>query len=154
MLGAGKLAMVLSGAGQGQPASAAWATAFAGPGPWGSLAPEVPSIPSQALEGIATLLILGVLAVTLGVGGFRRRDARLFLAGVAAWAITRAVVSLTWRDAPVLGPFNAGGVIALVVAVTAGVAWLIVARRTAVRPVPELGGSDVEWADPATRPRF
>jgi phosphatidylglycerol:prolipoprotein diacylglycerol transferase len=154
MLGAGKLAMVLGGAGQGQPTAASWATAFAGPGPWGSLAPEVPAIPSQALEGIAALLILGVLAITLAVGAFRARDARLFLAGVGAWAIARAIVSLTWRDAVVLGPFNAGGVIALVVAATAGVAWLIVARRTATRPVPELGGSDVDWADPATRPRF
>ena len=38
-LGAGKLAMVLGGSGQGSPLDAAWATAYLGPGPWGSLAP-------------------------------------------------------------------------------------------------------------------
>ena len=59
-LGAGKLAMVLTGTGQGVPSDAAWATAYLGPGPWGSLVPALPSVPSQALEGIATLGILAV----------------------------------------------------------------------------------------------
>ena len=47
-LGEGKLAMMLGGSGQGLPSDAPWATAYLGPGPWGSLAPEVPSHPSQA----------------------------------------------------------------------------------------------------------
>ena len=57
VLGAGKLAMLLGGAGQGQPAALAWATAFLGPGPWASLAPALPSHPSQAYEGFATLAL-------------------------------------------------------------------------------------------------
>ena len=51
LLGAGKLTMVLSGTGQGLPFEDAWATAYLGPGPWGSLAPTLPSYPSQAMEG-------------------------------------------------------------------------------------------------------
>ena len=73
-LGAGKLAMVLTGTGQGVPSDAAWATAYLGPGPWGSLVPALPSVPSQALEGIATLGILAVLTLALMVGVFGRRD--------------------------------------------------------------------------------
>ncbi len=36
LLGAGKLTMALGGSGQGVPLDAAWATAYLGPGPWGS----------------------------------------------------------------------------------------------------------------------
>src|ERR1700675_64742 len=97
VLGAGKLAMVLTGAGQGQPSTADWATAYLGPGPWGSLVPALPSDPSQAYEGIATLGILAVLAVILMLGGFGRRDGRLFFVAIGLWATARALVSTTWR---------------------------------------------------------
>ena len=73
--GAGKLTMVLTGSGQGAPSNAAWATAYAGPGPWGSLAPALPSQPSQAYEGIATLIILASLTLVLMAGVFERRTA-------------------------------------------------------------------------------
>ena len=53
--------MVLGGTGQGQPWLGDWATAYLGEGPWGSLAPALPSHPSQAYEGIATLVILVAL---------------------------------------------------------------------------------------------
>ena len=62
-LGAGKLTMVLTGSGQGLPGLGDWATAYLGPGPWGSLVPALPSQPSQAYEGIATLAILAALTV-------------------------------------------------------------------------------------------
>ncbi len=52
VLGVGKFTMILGGAGQGTPSTAAWATAFLGPGPWGSLAPALPSEPSQAYEAL------------------------------------------------------------------------------------------------------
>ena len=78
-LGAGKLAMVLTGTGQGVPSDAAWATAYLGPGPWGSLVPALPSVPSQALEGIATLGILALLTLVLMIGAFGRRDGRAVL---------------------------------------------------------------------------
>ena len=67
-LGAGKLTMVLTGTGQGLPSDADSATAYLGPGPWGSLVPALPSQPSQAFEGIATLAILAVLALALMFG--------------------------------------------------------------------------------------
>ena len=114
-LGAGKLTMVLGGAGQGQPSGAAWATAYLGPGPWSSLAPALPSHPSQAYEGIATLVVL-VLAVSVLAGPGPRlglADGRALFLGVGAWALVRAVASLTWRDPAVVGPLNAGSLIAL-----------------------------------------
>ncbi len=70
-IGAGKLTMVLGGSGQGSPSDAAWATAFLGPGPWGSLAPALPSHPSQVYEGVATLGYAVILAVRGGVRGHR-----------------------------------------------------------------------------------
>ena len=73
-LGAGKLAMVLTGTGQGVPSDATWATAYLGPGPWGSLVPALPSVPSQALEGIVTLGILAVLTLALMAGAFGRHS--------------------------------------------------------------------------------
>ena len=68
VLGSGKLAMVLGGSGQGLPSDLPWATAYVGPGPWGSLAPALPSHPSQLYEGIATLAVLAVLTLALASG--------------------------------------------------------------------------------------
>ena len=76
VLGTGKLTMVLTGTGQGQPSVGDWATAYLGPGPWGSLLPALPSDPSQAYEGVATLAILTVLTVLLMVGAFGAATAR------------------------------------------------------------------------------
>ena len=112
VLGVGKLAMVLTGTGQGQPNPGDWATAYLGPGPWGSLLPALPSDPSQAYEGIATLAILTVLTVALMLGAFRRRDGTVFFVGIGLWALARAIVSTTWREPTVVGGLNAGGLIA------------------------------------------
>ena len=54
----GKLSMILGGSGQGQATSGDVATLYLGPGPWGSLGPKIPSIPSQALEGVASVALL------------------------------------------------------------------------------------------------
>ena len=105
--------MVLTGAGQGAPSDAPWATAYAGPGPWGSLAPALPSQPSQAYEGIATLIILAGLTLILLAGAFERRDGRSFFIGLGAWALLRAVISVTWRDPTVAFGLSAGGLIAV-----------------------------------------
>ncbi len=115
-LGVGKLTMVLGGSGQGQPSDAPWATAYPGPGPWSSLAPALPSHPSQAYEGIATLVVLGVVGLLLagtGPASRGRSDGRVFLFGLGAWALVRAAAGLTWRDPVVVGPLNAGSLIAL-----------------------------------------
>lgn len=140
-LGAGKLTMVMTGSGQGLPSTASFATAYAGPGPWGSLAPALPSEPSQAYEGVATLVILSAIAVAMLLGAFGRRDGRLFFMGVGVWAIARAIVSTTWRDPPVAGAFNAGGLIAIGIGIGCALAFVVVTdqgrqRTTGADPAP------------------
>lgn len=156
-LGAGKLTMVLTGAGQGLPNDAAWATAYLGPGPWGSLVPALPSDPSQAYEGIATLTILAVVTVTLILGAFGRRDGRLFFVAIGLWAIARAVVSTTWRDPVIARGLNAGGLIAVGIAVACALAFLYLTVRrfrTPFDPSSAEARGRIEWPDPSTRPRF
>lgn len=173
VLGAGKLTMALGGAGQGQPTDASWATAYLGPGPWGSLAPALPSVPSQILEGAVTLLIAVAFGLLLIVGALRSRDGRVLLLALAAWAIGRAVVALTWRDPEVVGQLPMGSVIAVGIAVgcLVGVVAMTVRPR---RPTPDdddvspavgpaatttLDGlepprTEPNWPDPGDRPRF
>ncbi|HYM83423.1 MAG TPA: prolipoprotein diacylglyceryl transferase family protein, partial [Candidatus Dormibacteraeota bacterium] len=60
LLGSGKAAMAWGGSGQGAISSAPWATSYAGAGPWGSVAPDLPAQPAQLYEsgvalGIAVL---------------------------------------------------------------------------------------------------
>jgi len=160
-LGEGKLAMMLGGSGQGVPSDVPWATAYIGPGPWGSLAPEVPSHPSQAYEGLATLILLIVLATSVIAGAFGRRDGRLLLAALAGWASIRAAVSLTWRDPPVVWPFGGAGplapagLLALAIAVAAVVALVIASLRArSPQAAPTAASPEPLWPDPSTRPRF
>ena len=154
-LGAGKLTMVLTGAGQGLPSSAGWATSYLGPGPWGSLLPALPSIPSQAFEGIATMAILAVLTLILVLGAFGRRDGRLFFVAIGLWAAARALVSTTWRDPVVAGGLNTGGLIAAGIAVGCGLGLVVLTvRRGAAERRSRAGHPDVIWPDPETRPRF
>ena len=134
VLGAGKLAMVLGGSGQGRPTTGEPATAYLGPGPWGSLGPELPSIPSQALEGIATLVLLGIMLAVLRRPSMRRTDGRAFLVALAAWCLVRLVVATTWRDPVAVGPLRAEQVIDLIVLVAAATSAVVVARRPAVSP--------------------
>jgi phosphatidylglycerol:prolipoprotein diacylglycerol transferase len=109
----GKLAMAWGGSGQGVPALEPWSTAYLGPGPWGSLAPELPSVPSQVIEGLATAAIGATLAVIVAAGVFGRRNGRLFLVAVGAWLVVRLVVATTWRDPDVVGPLAADQVISI-----------------------------------------
>ena len=156
-LGAGKLTMVLTGAGQGLPSGADWATAYLGPGPWGSLVPGLPSVPSQAFEGVATLAILAALALMLIVGLFGRRDGRLFFLGIGLWAVARAAVSTTWRDPVVAGGLNVAGLIAVGIAIGCAIAFVVLTIRRR-DPVGDTGAvetpPDLAWPDPETRPRF
>jgi prolipoprotein diacylglyceryltransferase len=155
-LGAGKLAMVLGGSGQGLPSTQPWATAFLGPGPWGSLAPAIPSDPSQAYEGIATLAWAVVLLLIVWTGSLGRPDGRLLLLAVAGWAFLRAAVSLTWRDPVALGPFGPAGVLSIAIGLGSIVALLAMvsrARQASGDPtVPASAAPD--WPDPGTRPPF
>lgn len=156
VIGSGKLGMVLGGSGQGLPADLSWATAYVGPGPWGSLAADLPSHPAQAYEGIATLIVLLVLVLARAAGAFAARDSRLFFVGLGLWAALRAVVSVTWRDPAVLAGMSAPTLIASAISVGSAFGFVLVARR---RPrsraeVPSGPTSDVVWADPGARPRF
>ena len=140
--------MVLTGAGQGVPSDATWATAYAGAGPWGSVAPAIPSHPSQAYEGIATLAILAALALLLMIGGFRRRDGRLFYLAIGLWALARAAVSTTWRDPPVAAGLPAGGVIAVGIAIGCAILFVGITLMRA-SPATESGpASEPEAATP------
>lgn len=154
VLGAGKLAMVLGGTGQGQPSSLPWATAYLGQGPWGSLAADVPSHPSQAYEGAVTLVILALLALGLWLEVFQARDGWLFVVAVAAWAAGRAAVSLTWRDAPAVAGLSVGGLIAAIIALALLGGLIVVARLRPDSSDRASSSRDVSWADPETRPRF
>jgi phosphatidylglycerol:prolipoprotein diacylglycerol transferase len=118
-LALGKLAMVLGGTGQGAPTTGEPATAYLGAGPWGSLAPAIPSVPSQALEAIATGVVL-LLVMALSVAPIARRpDGRLFAIAVAGWAAARFVIAATWRDPAVAGSLRAEQLLAAVVSVAA-----------------------------------
>jgi prolipoprotein diacylglyceryltransferase len=141
-IGAGKLTMVLGGSGQGLPSDAAWATAFLGPGPWGSLAPALPSDPSQAYEGVATLGYALILAVAASFGATGRADGRLLLVAIAGWSFLRAAVSVTWRDPAVVGPLGVAGVLAAAIGV--GAVVLLIGVLAAARRGAGGGG------DPAT----
>jgi len=148
-IGAGKLAMVLGGSGQGLPSDLTWATAYLGSGPWGSLVPDLPSHPSQVYEGVATLV--GWL------GAFQSRDGRLLLVAVGGWALVRAAATTTWRDPVMAGPLPAGGWLALVIGLTCLVlAGLITIRgpRSAADGSVGRTGDGPAWPDPTTRPQF
>lgn len=158
-LAAGKVALAIGGTGQGLPSDEALATAYLGAGPWGSLGPEVPSHPAQLYEAVATAIAFALVGAAMAFGAFSRRDGAALFAGLALWGIGRAVVALTWRDAPVLGPLRVEQLIALVIAVSA-LGGLLMLRRGAVRRLPlptPTGGPEApspEWPDPETRPRF
>ena len=152
-LGLGKLTMVLGGAGQGSYSGASWATSYAGSGPWGSLNPNYPAAPSQAIEGclvlaVAILVLFVPFALRLQVrrwwrvvypGLAPRRQwsaltgGRRYMTVLGLWAIVRFAAAFTWRDARVLGPFGADQLILLLVA---GVALVGPAVPVASRRVP------------------
>jgi prolipoprotein diacylglyceryltransferase len=136
-LGAGKLTMVLTGTGQGLPSDEPFATAYLGPGPWGSLLPALPSEPSQAYEGIATMAILVLLTAALLLGAFKRHDGRLFFVGIGTWAIARAVVSTTWRDPAAWGGINAGGLVAVAIAIGCALVVVALTLRSRIASDPQ-----------------
>jgi prolipoprotein diacylglyceryltransferase len=154
-IGAGKLAMVLAAAGQGLPSELAWATAYMGPGPWSTLAPEIPSHPAQVYEAIVALAVLAVLASAFSVGVFREPTGRAFFIGLAAWAFGRIVVGEVWRDTDVLGPLGVEQILTLAVGITfLALAFLparaedgAVLRQARPQAMPE-------WPDPTSRPPF
>ena len=146
-----KLAQALGGTGQGQPSDAGWATSYVGPGPWGSLGPEIPSHPAQLYEAALTAVAAAILVGLLSAGAFSRRDGRAFVVALGSWALARLVAAAFWRDALVVGPLRADQLLSLATLVGCAVILVALGReeRTAV---VRLG--DPQWPDPETRPRF
>ena len=146
----GKVGQALGGSGQGQPVDLPWATSYIGDGPWGSLAPAVPSHPAQLYEALATFVILLLMARLLGAT-FDRLDGRSFVFAFALWALVRVAVASTWRDPTVAGPLNAEQVLCLFaasVSLVLFVALSVHARRQA------RAEADPNWPDPEARPQF
>jgi prolipoprotein diacylglyceryltransferase len=159
VLGLGKAANILGGTGQGVPSTLDWATRYLGPGPWGSLGPDIPSIPAQAVEAIGVGIVLVVMVAVLRL--VRRvgwEDGRGFALALAGWAIVRFIVASSWRDPAVAGPLKAEQLFDLgIVAVAALVlAWLVVRSRRSPQVVAPVGPPppELSWPDPETRRRF
>jgi prolipoprotein diacylglyceryltransferase len=163
-LALGKGAMILGGSGQGQLTDVAWATAYLGPGPWGSLAPQLPANPSQAYEALATGVVMLVVIVLVASGAFRGRNGGAFLLGLGLWAIARALVAFSWRDPQVIGPLGMDQVISIVIAsvslalmVAIGGVSTARGRRAGANPGAGTAGDagaagEPAWPDPETRP--
>jgi phosphatidylglycerol---prolipoprotein diacylglyceryl transferase len=147
----GKIAQALGGAGQGQLSDADWATSYVGPGPWGSLGPELPAHPAQLYEAGLTALAAAILVVLMSTGTFARRDGRAFLVALGAWAVGRFIAAAFWRDPAVIGPLRADQLLSLAILVGCAAA-LVAMGRGARAALPQLG--DPQWPDPETRPRF
>jgi phosphatidylglycerol:prolipoprotein diacylglycerol transferase len=125
----GKAAMAWGGSGQGVPSAGPLATAYLGAGPWGSLAPSVPSVPSQLVEAGGTALVAVVLLVALASGGFGRLDGRAFVVAMGGWLGVRIAVATTWRDPAVVGSLNTDQLISIALLIGLAPVALVLARR-------------------------
>jgi len=119
VLAAGKLVGVLGANGQGSPTDLPWATAYLGPGPWDSLAADIPSHPAQVYEAILGLITIIGLALASRLEFVSRRDGAALYAALGLWAIGRFAVAFTWRDPIIAGPLRAEQVLLLLVAIVA-----------------------------------
>ncbi len=146
-LSLGKAANVLGGTGQGLPSTLDQATRYLGPGPWGSLGPDVPSIPAQAYEAIGVGVLLGFMVAAWALGAFRSRDGRAFAVALGGWAVVRFGVAATWRDPTVLGLFRAEQLLDLGIMAIAIVVYVAISVRTRRR-----GAGAVDEAPPSTAP--
>ena len=142
VLAAGKLMGVLGATGQGLPSDLPWATAYTGPGPWGSLAPGIASQPSQVYEAVLVTLALGGLLVASRLEVVARRDGAAMFVALGLWAVVRFIVGFTWRDLPIMGPLRTEQLLALVVLAIAVVGFIERARAPLAAVVerhPETG---------------
>jgi len=144
VLGAGKLVGVLGATGQGLPSELPWATAYEGPGPWGSLAPGLPSHPAQVYEALAVGLAMILVVVASRFEPLARRDgAALFLA-LGLWAVVRIAIGFVWREPAVLGPLRLEQLLAAALLVGAVIGFVERSRAARRRPVKQQGSFDAE----------
>ena len=140
LIAGAKFSQFMGGGGQGLPWSAQQAVAFLGPGPWQSIAPALPSVPSQLIEAIwvaSGVLVLAFLAR-------RARFGAVFLWALAWWLGGRIVIAFTWRDQALIGPLAVEQVLAIAVLVV--VVLLLALGR--VRPGPADVSADAGLAWP------
>ena len=135
VLAAGKLIGVLGATGQGAPSDLPWATAYTGPGPWGSLAPQIASHPSQVYEAILVGLAIAGLAAAGRIEVIARRDGAAIFAAIGLWAIARFLVAFTWRDPSAFGPLRMEHLLDIGLIAVAGLGLLERARAPLVAPV-------------------
>jgi len=141
VLAAGKAVGVLGATGQGSPSDLAWATVYAGPGPWGSLAADLPSHPSQLYEAILVGLAIVGVALASRLEVVARRDGAALYVALGLWAAARFLVAFTWRDPAAVGPLSAEQLQLLLVGLVA-IAGFLERRRArflvAAAPVPTI----------------
>ena len=135
VLAAGKLIGVLGATGQGAPSDLPWATAYAGAGPWGSLAAEIASHPAQLYEAILVGLAIAGLAAVGRIEVIARRDGAAMFAAIGLWAVARFLVAFTWRDPTVFGPFRMEHLLDVGLLAVAGLGLLERARAPLAAPV-------------------
>jgi phosphatidylglycerol---prolipoprotein diacylglyceryl transferase len=135
VLAAGKLIGVLGATGQGSPSDLPWSTAYAGAGPWGSLAAEIASHPAQVYEAILVGLAIAGLAALGRIEFIARRDGGSMFAAVGLWAIARFLVAFTWRDPAALGPLRMEQLLDLALLAVAGLGLFERARAPLAAPV-------------------
>jgi prolipoprotein diacylglyceryltransferase len=136
VLGLGKAAQALGGSGQGEATAAAWGTAYAPPGPWGSPGAEIPAHPAQLYEAALTAAILLLVIALARLTPLRRADGRLSAVAIGLRARGRSGWSRARRR--LLGSLNAEQLICLVVAAAAlgtAIAATIARRRARGRRV-------------------
>jgi prolipoprotein diacylglyceryltransferase len=153
-IGAGKLTMVLGGSGQGRPFDGDWATAYVGAGPWVSAAPAIPSHPAQVYEAIGTALVALLVLAASSLGLFRSADGSRLLVALAGWGTARALVSLTWRDLPVVGALPAGGLLAIAISVASLIGVIAVSAVWPRRQRARAAAAEPRWPEPEVRPPF
>jgi prolipoprotein diacylglyceryltransferase len=118
-----KFSQFLGGGGQGLPWAGEQAVAFLGPGPWQSVAPALPSIPAQLLEGAWAAVGVLVLAIVAG----RLRPGTVYLWALVWWLVGRVAIAFTWRDDALVGPLGMEQILAIVTLLV--VAVLLAAGR-------------------------
>lgn len=150
VLGAGKLAGILGGSGQGAPSALPWATAYAGPGPWGSLAADVPSHPSQAYEAIGVVFAIVALWLLSRSPLIARGDGGAMWAAIGLWSVDRFVVAFSWRDPATIDVLRTEQLLAMAVGLLAiaGLAERARAHRRTPARVAEPSTVDPDTGPP------
>lgn len=155
VLGLGKAALLLGGAGQGLPSNLGWATRYLGAGPWGSLGPEIPSHPAQVYEALGIALVLFIVTLAWDAGAFRSGDGRAFPLALGGWAAVRVGTAAVWRDQPAWGPLRTEQVLDLAIVLVSAVVLVLVVRRSArAATTPPVDGTMLSWPDPDRPPPF